>query len=359
MTPDLLKKHPEIALPPTAALRRAIEVMTKVRFSVALVVGKDRKLLGIITDIDVRKALLAGKDLKSPVAKVMNPKPITVLDEMTREEISNVFREKPRAYIPIVDARGRLKGLAAMIDHALIPKRFPNRIVVMAGGFGKRLLPLTANTPKPMLRLGNKPILELLLEQLAASGFAHFVFTVNYLAGQIKDHFGDGSRWGVEIDYVQETKPLGTAGALRLVPARHLKDPLLVVNGDILTKANFATLLDFHKSEGALATLCVKQHEMQVPYGVVELNARRLEALVEKPTHRWLVNAGIYVVEPKTLAWLPKGRRCDMPEFISAIRRRRSDGVACFPIQEYWLDIGGIKEFERANGDFETHFEGS
>jgi dTDP-glucose pyrophosphorylase len=333
MSSDLLKKHPQIAMPPTAKLRAAMKVMTEVRFSAALVVDKERRLLGIITDIDVRKALLAGKNLDCPVSEVMNPKPVTVSDEMTPEQISNAFRERPRAHIPIVDRRGRLKGLAAMVDYALIPKRFPNRIVVMAGGYGKRLLPLTENTPKPMLRLGDKPILEHLLEQLISSGFGHFVFTVNYVA---------------------EEKPLGTAGALRLVPARHLKDPLLVVNGDILTKVNFAALLDFHKTEQALATLCVKHHEIQVPYGVVELNEHRLEAFVEKPVQRWLVNAGIYVVEPKTLRWLPRNRRCDMPEFISAIRKRRKDGVACFPIQEYWLDIGGHKEFERANGEFEA-----
>jgi NDP-sugar pyrophosphorylase family protein len=295
--------------------------------------------------------------LKSAVKAVMNPRPITVSDQMTPEEISGVFRDRPRSHIPVVDAKGRLKGLAAMVDYALIPQRFPNRIVVMAGGLGKRLLPLTESTPKPMLRLGGKPILELLLEQLVSSGFGHFVFTVNYLAEQIKGHFGDGSRWGVDIDYVDESKPLGTAGALRLVPPRHLKEPLLVVNGDILTKVNFAALLDFHKSEGALATLCVKHHEIEVPYGVVEQSANRLEAFVEKPVQRWLVNAGIYVVEPKTLAWLPKGRRCDMPEFISEVRKRRSDGVACFPIQEYWLDIGGVKEFERAHGDLKAHFE--
>lgn len=358
MIPDMMKDHPEIALPPAGTLREAMQVMTRLQIGMALVAGPERRLLGVITDSDIRKALLADAEMATPVSKVMNPKPTTLSDRLTPEEISNVFRETRHAYLPIVDADGRLKGLAAMVNYALIPNRFPNRVVVMAGGLGKRLLPLTENTPKPMLRLGgDKPILELLVDQLVASGFGHFVFSVNYLADQIKNHFGDGSRWGVEIDYVEETQPLGTAGALGLVPQQHLKAPLVVVNGDILTKVSFAALLDFHKRQGALATLCVKHHEIQVPYGVVELDEQRLKGFVEKPVHRWLVNAGIYVVDPETLALLPKGRRCDMPKFISEIRRYRADGVAAFPIEEYWLDIGGHKEFERASGEFERLFE--
>ncbi|MBI3553501.1 MAG: nucleotidyltransferase family protein [Elusimicrobia bacterium] len=357
MPSDILANHPEIALAPGATLRDAMKVMTKLQISIALVASPRRKLLGVITDIDIRRALLSGGEMSTPISKVMNPKPATLSDAMTREEISNVFREHSRAYMPIVDKSGKLKGLAAMLDYALVPKRFPNRVVVMAGGAGKRLLPLTKNTPKPMLRLGNKPILELLLDQFIAAGFGRFVFTVNYLADQIQDHFGNGKVWGVEIDYVHEEKPMGTVGALALLAPKHLQDPLLVVNGDILTKVNFAALLEFHQSEGALATLCVKHHEIQVPYGVVELRKRRLEAFVEKPVHRWLVNAGIYVIEPKALGWLAKNRSCDMPEFISEIRRRRKDGVACFPIQEYWLDIGGPKEFHQANGEYETLFD--
>lgn len=348
--------NPEIVVPPAAPLRRAMQAMTTTGRGIILVVDPKRKLLGVMTDIDVRKALLSGSDMTTPVSRVMNRHPITVSDRLSREEISNIFRKMPHSYFPVVDARGRLKDLAAQADYRLIPQRFSNRILVMAGGFGKRLLPLTASTPKPMLRVGDKPILELLLEQLIASGFGHFIFSVGYLAGQIKTHFDDGKRWGVEIDYIHEDQPLGTAGALRLVPREHLGAPILVVNGDILTKVNFAALLKFHEKAKALATICVKPHEIQVPYGVVELNDERLHAFIEKPVHRWLVNAGIYIVEPKTVGWLPKRGRCDMPDFIAAIRKRRADGVACFPIQEYWLDIGGMKEYERAHGELKTRF---
>ncbi len=348
---DFLARHPEIVLAPSAKVRDAMGAMTKSRVGFAVVVEESGRLAGVVTDIDIRRALLRGAGLSSPVTKAMNRKPLVVPDGTSPEKLSALFALHTKSHLPIVDRRGRLTGLAALSDYMTVPARHPNRVVVMAGGAGKRLRPLTANTPKPMLRLGNKPILEHLLEQMAAAGFTRFTFTVNYLAEQIERHFGDGSRWGVEIEYVREPRPLGTAGALRLIK-RRLEEPLLVLNGDILTKVDFAALLDFHAAEKGLATICVKRHEIQVPYGVVEQSRRRLSRFVEKPTQRFLVNAGIYVLDPRALAWLPKRRACDMPEFLNIIRSRRRGGVACFPVQEYWLDIGGPQEFRRAEKEF-------
>lgn len=355
MTASVLKTNPQIVLPVKATLRDAMRAMTNSRIGLALVVDGRRRLRGVLADIDIRKALLAGADMGAQVARAMNPKPLTVRAGQSPEEIAEVFRLTSKSHLPVLDAAGRLVDLASFIDYAAIPKRWPNRVVVMAGGQGQRLRPLTAHTPKPMLKVGGKPILEHLLEQLAGAGFAHFTFTVNYLAEQIRAHFGDGSKWGVEISYVQETRPLGTVGALSLLK-KPPREAILVLNGDVLTKVNFAALLDFHKSEKGLATLCVKRHDIQVPYGVVELADHRLSGFIEKPTHRFLVNAGIYVIDPKALAWLPKGRPCDMPDFLKKIRRRRSNGVACFPIEEYWLDIGGMPEFLRAEDEFKEIF---
>jgi NDP-sugar pyrophosphorylase family protein len=208
-----------------------------------------------------------------------------------------------------------------------------------------------AKPRKPMLKLGGKPILEHLVEQLAAAGFVHFVISVNYLAEKIRSHFGDGSKWGVEIEYLHERKPLGTIGALGLLKPVP-KEPFLVMNGDVLTKANFSALLDFHAGEKALATVCVKKHEIQIPFGVIELDGRKLGSFREKPTHRFLVNAGMYVMDPRALAWIPKNKPCDMPELLSTIGRKKRNGVACFPIEEYWLDIGGLHEFQRASSEF-------
>lgn len=333
-----------------------MSVMTKDRINMVVVTDARGRLLGVAADIDVRRALLRGAEMNSPVLRALNRKPFTLSISATRERIAAAFRTHPKSFIPLVDADGKLRGLAELSEYVTIPTRYPNRVVVMAGGAGRRLRPLTANTPKPMLRLGDKPILEHLIEQMAAAGFSHFTFTVNYLAEQIKRHFRDGSRWNVEISYVQEPKPLGTAGALSLIKDPG-SEPLVVLNGDILTKVDFPALLAFHRAEKGLATLCVKNHEIQVPYGVVEQSRRRLRRLVEKPTHRFLVNAGIYVVEPRALSWLPKGSACDMPEFLDLIRARRSSGVTCFPIQEYWLDIGGHKEFERAVKDYGDLFK--
>lgn len=344
-------------LGPGATLHDAMNAMTKNRVGLALVLGPGKRLLGVLADIDLRRALLRGVELTSPVTQAMNKKPMTVSSTASREEISAAFRAHPKSHLPIVDAAGRLTGLAALVDYATIPRRYPNRVVVMAGGAGKRLRPLTANTPKPMLLLGDKPILEHVLEQMVAAGFTRFSFAVNYLAGQIERHFGDGSRWGAEIEYLREKKPLGTVGALGLIKNPGT-EPLLVLNGDILTKVDFPALISFHRAEKGLATLCVKRHEIQVPYGVVEHAGRRLTRFVEKPTHRFLVNAGIYVVDPRALAWLPKGRACDMPELLERIRAKKRKGVACFPIPEYWLDIGGPKEFRRAEKDIDGLFGG-
>lgn len=351
----LLKRHPRLILRPDAPLKDAMKAMTACEVALVLIADSRRRLLGVLADIDLRRALLSGAGLSSPVKKAMNPRPIVLREGTPREGISELFRRTGHSNIPIVDAKGRLVELANVLDFAAIPKRYPNRVVLMAGGEGRRLLPLTEGTPKPMLKLGGKPILEHLVEQLAAAGFVHFVISVNYLAEQIRAHFGDGSRWGVEIEYLCERKPLGTVGALGLLkPAP--KEPFLVMNGDVLTKVNFGALLDFHASKKGLVTVCVKRHEIQIPYGVVELAGHRMSRFREKPTHRFLVNAGIYVVDPHALPFLPKGRPCDMPEFLKAVRRKRRSGVSCFPVEEYWLDIGGLKEFERASGEFRKVF---
>lgn len=354
MPPDLLKKHPAILLKPSALLRDAIAAMTKTGLGIALVTDSRRRLQGVVTDIDIRRALLGKRSLETPVSEAMNRRPVTVAHGSSLDAVSEVFRRTAHAYIPVVDSTGTLKGLAALLDHVTIPKRRPNWVVIMAGGSGKRLLPLTANTPKPMVKVGGKPIMEILVDQLVASGFHRFIFSVNYLADQIKDHFGDGSRWNALFEYVHETKPLGTAGALGLIK-RDLEGTFFVINGDIMTKVNFSALLDFHKAEKALATMCIKQHEVQIPYGVIELADHKLERFIEKPVQRCFVNAGIYALEPSVLKRLPRGR-CDMPELLQRVRAHRSRSIACFPLQEYWLDVGRLQDHEQASVEFESHF---
>lgn len=356
MKRDVLTVHPELALRPQIPLRQAMETMTRLHRGLVAIVDSKRKLLGVITDMDIRSALLKGVDVEDSVEKVMNRSPASLSAELSDAEIAEAFRRAPHAYMPVVDKARRLKGIAALSDYLTVPELKPNWVVVMAGGRGTRLGPLTRATPKPMLKVGERPLLELLVEQFTTAGFSRFLFAVNYLADQIQSHFGDGSRFGAQIEYVRESKPLGTAGALSLI-RRKFDAPLLVVNGDILTKVDFNALLEFHRHEKGLATICVREHLVQVPYGVVELSGRRLDAFVEKPTQRYLVNAGIYVLEPKALTRLERGKPCDMPTLLKAIGKSKRGGVACFPVQEYWLDIGGPREFAQAAGDYAALFD--
>lgn len=348
--------HRRLVLPPSASVRRAIEVMSGPHGAgMVLVAGRDARLLGVVVDSDIRKAILKGLGLESALERVMNPKPVTLPHGLSRDKITAFFRKDPRASIPLVDGKGRVRGLVQLTQYLSADGGLPNRVVVLAGGLGKRLMPLTTDTPKPMLHVGDKPILETIVEQCSAAGLKRFTFALAHHADRIRKHFGDGSRFGVSIDYVEEKKPLGTAGALSLLPGKETA-PLIVMNGDLLTKVDFAALLRFHSDEKSLATLCVREYEFQVPYGVVSMSGHSLDGIVEKPTHRFFVSAGIYVIEPTALKRLKRGAPCNMPELLERLRRSRRRAVGCFPIREYWIDIGRMEEYRRAQTDFSKFF---
>lgn len=356
MNKSFLKQHPGIVLPPQATLHQAMEVFTNQQIGIVLVASKDRVLKGIVVDFDLRRALLRGESMGSPIAKAMNAKPETILAGTPADEIAECFRRHPRAYIPVVDAAGRIVDVATLADHISIPASHPNWVVIMAGGRGRRLAPLTETTPKPMMLIGDKPLLELVLERLVASGFRKFIFTVNYLADRIRDHFGDGSKWNIRIEYVAEPRELGTAGALSLI-TRDLGGSLIVMNGDLLTKVDFRALLEFHRTDKNLATLCVREYDLQIPFGVVELEGHKLRSISEKPVQRFFVNAGICVLEPKALAFLDKGAHRDMPDFLETLQGKRPGQIGCFPVQEYWLDIGRMEDYQKAVTEFDRHFK--
>jgi NDP-sugar pyrophosphorylase family protein len=224
-------------------------------------------------------------------------------------------------------------------------------VVLMAGGKGERLRPLTADCPKPMLAIGGKPMLEIILQQCVEAGFKHFYLSVNYLKQQIIDHFGDGSHWGVEVRYLEEHSPLGTGGALGLLP-QIPEHPLLVMNGDVLTRVDFKQLMNFHQEHAAEATMCVREHVTQIPYGVVQLNGTNVAGLEEKPLLSHFVNAGIYVLNPSVLALLEPHKACDMPNLLKRTKERGGQ-VSAFPIHEYWLDIGHPETLQQAHGEWQ------
>ncbi len=337
---------------PEASLRQVMETLEGAGLQIALVVDTERRLQGTVTDGDIRRALLRGMGMDSPARSFMNPHPVTALLGEPPELWQRLLRRHGLRHLPLLDAEGRVAGLAGLVP-APEPER-ENLVVLMAGGLGTRLRPLTQDRPKPLLRVGEKPILETIVEGFAACGFRRFVLCINYRGEMIRRHFGDGARWGVEIRYVEEPRALGTAGALSLLPERP-REPFFVMNGDILTKVDFVRLLAFHRRTGARATLCVREQHHQIPYGVVEVEGLRVRRLREKPLHRYHINAGIYVLEPEVLDRIPPQTFYDMPALVESLL---ADGepVAGFPLREYWIDIGRHEQFEQAHQDFATHF---
>ena len=332
-----------------ASIREAAKVLDASSMQIVLVVDADGHLLGTVTDGDIRRSILKGVSLDSTVRDIMNTKPTVAGVNDSRANILAAMKRTQLRHIPLVEESGRLVGLE-MLDELIQSSPRNNWVVLMAGGLGSRLHPLTAEHPKPMLTVGNKPLLETILESFIEYRFSRFYISVNYLAEAVKSHFGDGSRWGVEICYLHEDRKLGTAGALGLLPEKP-GEAILVMNGDVLTKVNFSQLLDFHGGCDARATMCVREYDFQVPYGVVNIEDGRIVGIDEKPVQRFFVNAGIYVLEPDALDLVPANVQIDMPALFEKLIERKME-TAVFPIREYWLDIGQLADYDRANGEY-------
>lgn len=336
-----------------ATVREAIQCIDSGGMQIALVVDAGQMLVGTISDGDIRRGILRGVSLDAPASGVMNRTPTVLRPGEEREVIIATMRARQLHKIPILDSDGRLVGLETL-DELVLPAPRDNVVVLMAGGLGARLRPLTEELPKPMLVIGGRPILETILLNFIESGFHRFYVSVNYMAETVIGHFGDGSRWGVDIRYIHEPERMGTAGAVGLLPEKPVS-PVMVMNGDLLTKVHFASLLDFHVSHAAAATMCVREYDLQVPYGVVKLKDHRLLSVEEKPVHRFFVNAGIYVLSPDAVSMIPASFY-DMPTLFERLVEQGRE-TAVFPIREYWLDIGHLADLEKARGEFGVHFE--
>ncbi len=346
-----------VLVPPTATIQETIRVMDAGAMAVALVVDTGGHLLGTVTDGDVRRGLLRGLRLEDRVEQVMHPNPITARQGSPREDVLRVMRQREIEHIPIVDESGTVVGLELLGDLIGRPREKENWVVVLAGGLGTRLRPLTERTPKPLLKVGDRAVLEVLIEQVASYGFRNFLVAVNYQAEMVERYLGNGDGLGVNIRYLREPFPLGTVGAARLAQAE-LTRPFLVVNGDLLTKVNFEHLLEFHEIQKFDITIGAKEYEVRIPYGVVRLSNGEICALDEKPQETHLVNAGIYALDPTVVALIPEARLYDMTDLIQAAlsANRR---VGCFPIHEYWLDIGAPKDYEQARRAYREQFGGA
>jgi dTDP-glucose pyrophosphorylase len=335
-----------VLIRPFATALEALMVIDRGAAQIALVVDDQQLMLGTLTDGDIRRGLLDGETLEAPAERLMNRQFRYVLSGEDHAEVLEMMRREVLHQIPVLDAHGRVVELL-LLQELLTPAQLPNAVVIMAGGKGTRLRPHTEHCPKPMLLVDGKPMLEILLEQCIASGFRQFYLSVNYLKEQIIDHFQNGKRWGVSIDYLVEDEPLGTAGSLQLLPGS-VREPFLVMNGDVLTLLNTSKLLRFHVENEAAATLCVWEHITTVPFGVVQTQGVELAGFEEKPSYRQLVNAGVYLIDPKLLPLLPPHQATDMPTLLQ-IAQQEGHRVAVCPIHEYWIDVGRPETLEEAN----------
>ena len=335
------------------SLLETMKLIDETALQFAIVVDSDNRLLGTVTDGDIRRALLKGKSLTVNIKEVMNPKPTTGTVSQTKRQHIKILKSNKLKQLPIIGENDRIIDVVLIDDDKQSLKE--NTVLLMVGGLGTRLRPLTNDIPKPMLQVGGKPLLETIIEGFKQYGYSNFILSVNYKKEIIQDYFQDGEAFGVTISYIVETKRMGTAGALSLLP-RVPTEPMIVMNGDLLTQINYDQLMQFHLSQNALATMCVREFEYQIPYGVIETDDTRLTSIKEKPIQKNFVNAGIYVLNPEVFNFIPENQFFDMPDLFERLIEDNKN-VAVFPIREYWLDIGRIEDFERANEEYEERYK--
>jgi dTDP-glucose pyrophosphorylase len=344
-----MKNIDGIKLNTNSTIKEALKIIDSGAIRIALVVDFDNKLLGTLSDGDIRRGLLKNLSLDDTIEDLYSKNPTIASTNDSNEKIIQKAISKQVYQIPIVDDEGKLIDIVNLATLLNITKK-RNRVILMAGGLGTRLRPLTQDIPKPLLKVGNKPILETIIKNFANHGFVNITISLNYKGEMIKDYFGDGSNFGVNIDYIEENMRLGTAGALSLIENKPT-EAFFVMNADLLTDVNFSHLLDFHSFSNSDATMCVREYEYQVPYGVIEVEESNVTSIVEKPIQKFFVNAGIYVLSPKVFDYIPKNEFYDMPTLFNTFIEKEKN-VISFPIHEYWLDIGRMSDFEQAQSEY-------
>ncbi len=339
-----------IILKENNTMQDAIEVLDRESLRIVIVVDNENRIIGTITDGDIRRGLLEHLSMDAMLSEFMFIKPTVAFVGSSKGEILEKMKRLDLLQIPIIDENKRVVGLETL--HNIIKNnRHDNPVVLMAGGFGKRLKPLTDSTPKPLIKVGDRPILQSILEQFIDAGFCNFYISIYYKSEMIREFFGDGTDWNVSIKYIHESAPLGTAGCLGLLSDERSDLPILMMNGDLLTKVNFEELLDFHSQNGGDATMCVREYDFQVPYGVVTAKGHRITSIEEKPKHTFFVNAGVYVLNPSMLTEIDGLSYLDMPDLIEN-KINNSGQINMFPVHEYWLDIGSIDQLNQAKQDY-------
>lgn len=324
-------------LSPTASIKDAAENLTKSALKICLVIDSDGKLFGTLTDGDIRRGLLSGMTFASSIAEIVKKTPLVVPEGISPDVVREIMAANQIHHVPEVDKEGHILSLHTW-DEFFAPKYLNNLMIIMAGGKGTRLRPHTESCPKPMLPVGGKPMLQHIIERAKLDGFTNFIISVHYLGHVIQDYFGDGSTFRVNIQYIRESEPLGTAGALSLLNS--IPDlPFIVSNGDVITDIRYGELLGFHIRHNAIATMAVRLHEWQHPFGVVQINGLEISGFEEKPISRTHINAGVYALNPAALNFLDKKSHCDMPTLFERLQAQ-SQRIVAYPMHEPWLDVG-------------------
>jgi Nucleoside-diphosphate-sugar pyrophosphorylase involved in lipopolysaccharide biosynthesis/translation initiation factor 2B, gamma/epsilon subunits (eIF-2Bgamma/eIF-2Bepsilon) len=348
---DFATRLENVLISPDATIAQAVRQLESAGTRALLVADEERQLCALLTDGDVRRAILADVPFDRPCVSIGNPTPITAGPDVTRGEALEIMDRGREDFLvnelPVVNDDGSIVGLLLRsdLDAGYLPEL---SAVIMAGGFGKRLMPLTENVPKPMLPVGDRPLLERTIDRLREAGVQRVAISTHHLADRIIDHFGNGAAHGVELGYLSEDQPLGTAGALRLL--EDVRAPMVVINGDVLTGVDFRGMLAYHREHDAAVTVGVRRCELQIPYGVLECEGPLIRGVSEKPRQSFLINAGVYLIEPSALGSIPEGRRFDMTDLMAALIAE-GKRVVSFPIMEYWLDIGQPADYEQAQVD--------
>ncbi|MEO1953349.1 MAG: nucleotidyltransferase family protein [Campylobacterales bacterium] len=350
-----MRHYKNILLQPNSTIKEALYIIDTGAKQIALVVDKDEKLIGTLTDGDIRRGLLNNLSLDDSIETIISKNPTVCTMEDTKEDILEIAISKKLYQIPLVDNNGKLIDIK-VIDDLLKPKNKPNKVILMVGGLGTRLRPLTDDIPKPMLKVGNKPILETIILNFKKYGFINIILCVNYKSDIIKKYFKNGKDLGVNIEYIYEDKRMGTAGALSLLTDEQRPiEPFFVMNGDLLTNINFEHFLSFHQEQKAKATMAVREYDFQIPYGVVNIKDGKIKALQEKPIQKFFVNAGIYMLDSSTIQLIPKDKFYDMPTLFEKLISIDETTIS-FPLREYWLDIGQIEDYKKANYEYHEVF---
>jgi len=348
-----MKDIEKIKISATSSIEQALKVIDAGGVKIALVVDNDNKLLGTLGDGDIRRGLLRKIKLSDTIENVYYKKPIIAKRGSSKESLLNLCSINEVSQLPIIDINGKVIDLF-IIDEELIKKQHENHVVLMVGGLGARLKPLTENIPKPMLNVGGQPILKTIVKGFVDNGFTNITMCLGYMSNVIEDYFKDGSDFGANIKYIVEERKMGTAGAISLIKEK-IDKPFFVMNGDLITNINYEQMLDFHEEQNSKATMCVREYDIQVPYGVVNVINEDIVSIEEKPIHSFFINAGIYLLDPECINLIPKDEFYDMPSLFEKMILTDKKTIS-FPLKEYWLDIGRISDYERANLEYKGIF---